>query len=129
RAEVGIREGRRLFQKSCVRCHDGDGRGRGMRESLREIPDFADPKWQKSRQDAALIVSVLDGKDTAMPAFRGRFSRAQAADVVRFIRSPSPSPPEPAADDPAEFEIRFRKLREEFDDLERQLRALRAKRP
>ena len=100
-----------------------------MRENLPEIPDFADPKWQKGRRDAALIVSVLDGKDAGMPAFRGKLSRAQAADVVHFIRSLSASPPEPSADDPGEFEVRFRRLQEEFDDLERQLRALREERP
>jgi mono/diheme cytochrome c family protein len=129
RWEASIREGSQLFRKSCVRCHDQDGNGLGMRESLPTIPDFSNRSWQKSRADAQLIVSVLDGKETTMPAFRGKLNRAQAADLVNYIRTFSPSPPESSPADPDEFEVQFRKLQAEFDDLEKQLRALRAKRP
>ena len=101
-----------------------------MRETLPAIPDFSDRSWQQSRKDSQLIVSVLDGKGTTMPAFRGKLGRAQAADIVRFLRTLSVPPLVASSpDDRDHFEERFRKLQEEFDDLDKQLRALREKRP
>ena len=59
------------LQSRCTRCHDADGSGRSSRDKLREIPDFSNHKWQASRTDSELLVSVLDGKGSHMPGFRG----------------------------------------------------------
>jgi hypothetical protein len=71
-----------------------------------------------------LVVSILDGKGTEMPPFRGKLSREQARELVAFIRGFSPTPAKPARTPADDFEARFRKLENELEDLIRQSRAL-----
>jgi mono/diheme cytochrome c family protein len=124
--ELGLREGGRNFQRSCVACHGKDGRGDGVRDSLPSIPDFTSGAWQASRTDPQLLVSVLDGKGAEMPPFRDKVSREQARDLVAFIRSLDPSPRPAPPTTPDDFEARFRQLLAEFEDLRRRSRALSA---
>jgi hypothetical protein len=113
-------------------CHGTDGRGTGASGNVPGIPDFTLRAWQDRRGDPQLAVSILDGKGKSMPSFRGKLDRGQARELVAFIRSFDPSraagavagkPPvsPPAAGD---FEARYRQLRDEFDDLSRQMRSL-----
>jgi len=123
------REGSRLFQRFCARCHGPDGRGTGMRENLPMIPDFTRTAWQEGRSDPQLVVSVLDGKGARMPSFGGKVAREQARELVAFIRTfaPSRARPESAATD--DFEAQFGQLILEFENLRRQSRALSTSTP
>ncbi len=122
--EERLREGSRLFQRSCARCHGSGGRGDEMRDTSPGIPDFTAAAWQRSRTDPQLVASVLDGKGTGMPSFRDKLPREQARELVAFIRSLDPSrsraTPTPADD----FDARFQQLLAEFEDLRRRSRAL-----
>jgi mono/diheme cytochrome c family protein len=122
--ESSIRQARLSFQRMCARCHGPDGKGSEVRESLPTIPDFSVTSWQTGRTDPQLVVSVLEGKGTAMPAFRDKVTREQARDLVTFIRTfaPVPGRPAPAAAD--DFKIRFQQLEKEFNELRRQIPAL-----
>jgi len=123
------REGGRLFQRFCARCHGPDGSGTGQRENLPRLPDFTRRAWQAGRSDPQLVVSVLDGKGVGMPSFRAKVLREQARDLVAFIRTFAPSPERPVSSDTAEFEAQFRQLTEEFENLRRQSRALSSSTP
>jgi mono/diheme cytochrome c family protein len=108
----------------CSRCHDADGTGRSSSADFREIPDFSNHKWQDSRSDAELLVSILDGKGTHMPGFRGRVADDEARALVASVRSFSQAARVGRADSaaPNEFDRRFRELQEELEDLKKQFR-------
>jgi mono/diheme cytochrome c family protein len=114
----------RNFQRFCAMCHDAAGDGGRVRDSMRAIPNFTDVAWQGKRTDPQLVVSILDGKGTEMPPFRGKLPREQARELVAFIRGFSPTPAKPSRTPADDFEARFRKLEKELEDLRRQSRVL-----
>jgi mono/diheme cytochrome c family protein len=136
----------RLFEKRCLRCHDGDGSGREMRRTLPDVPDFTNPRWQRERNTTQLVVGILDGKGTRMPAFAGKVSQEQARDLAAYIRSLGAArargarkPAKMATQKTAvrknaaektedDFDGRFRQLQKEFEQLRKQLQELSRKR-
>lgn len=119
--ERSIREGSRLFQRSCAMCHGSDGRGSGVRATMPAIPDFTARAWHQRRTDPQLVVSILEGKGTDMPSFRDKVAREQARDLVAFLRRFAPgTPPQSAGAAPDDFDTRFRLLMEEFHSVRRQ---------
>jgi mono/diheme cytochrome c family protein len=120
---------RDLYRHSCQRCHGADGTGTPQRQRTPAIPNFTQKRWQARRNDSQLLVSILDGKGSHMPAFSGRISAEQARDLIRSIRAFAPPPTKPAAHPLDDFETAFRKLQAEYDDLERQIRDLSRPKP
>jgi mono/diheme cytochrome c family protein len=118
------RAGAAALHNRCARCHGADGTGRPARGDLREIPDFSDHHWQASRSDAELFVSILDGKGSHMPPYRGKLSEKEARELVAQVRALDPAPSaRPAAVRPAdEFERRLRELEQELAELKKQFR-------
>jgi len=113
-----------LFRRSCISCHGQDGRGEAMRDRIRRMPDFTLPAWHERRTDAEMCCSILEGKGTAMPAFRGRVGDAQARELVAYLRSFAPGMTRSNPKSTDDFRRRFQHLREQMDDLDRQYRAL-----
>jgi mono/diheme cytochrome c family protein len=113
----------RFFRGHCAKCHGGDFTGAESRDSTPEIPDFTSGAWQKSRSDAQLLVSILNGKGKRMPPQHGRLDRDEARAMVAFIRQVGHARPAPttAADD---FERRFAELQQQLDELREQYRRL-----
>jgi mono/diheme cytochrome c family protein len=107
-------EVRALYKQRCQRCHEADGAGDG------EAPNFTDSRWQRSRTDAQLLVGILDGLGTAMPAFRGRITESQARELVAFVRAFDAATAAAAAD----FAARFRLLQDELEILKKQFHDL-----
>jgi mono/diheme cytochrome c family protein len=113
------------FRRLCTACHGIDGRGTVARRDFPSIPDFTQRAWHEGRTDPHLVVSVLEGKGAAMPPFREKLTREQARDLVALVRTFAPAGARPAeAASPTAFDEQFRLLREEFDTLEKQRRAL-----
>jgi quinol-cytochrome oxidoreductase complex cytochrome b subunit/mono/diheme cytochrome c family protein len=110
-----------LFRQYCLVCHGTDGRGSEMRASIPAIPDFTSNSWQEGRSNSQLVVSILDGKETFMPSFRGRVSDEQAGDLVAYVRAFGPARPVPSKAPANDFEKRFRELQSQWDELQRQL--------
>jgi mono/diheme cytochrome c family protein len=121
---LSIREGNRLFQRLCVKCHGADGRGAQMRETEPAIPDFTRPAWQKVRRDPQLAVSVLDGKGNGMPPFRGKLGPTHVRDLVAYIRALGPAVPRSVGNDDDDFEARFKQLEDELENHRRQFQNL-----
>jgi mono/diheme cytochrome c family protein len=123
------REGSRLFERFCARCHGPDGRGTVMRANLPALPDFTRPAWQARRSDSQLVASMLLGKGAEMPAFGGKISREQARELVAVIRELAPLPTRTVSNTTDDFEEQYRQLIEEFGKLRRQSRALATSTP
>jgi hypothetical protein len=50
------------------------------------IPNFTDASWQKKRDDAQLLATILDGKEPDMPSWRAKISEEQARGLVVHVR-------------------------------------------
>lgn len=106
-----------LFLWRCARCHDEDGTGSVLRSTIGGLPNFADLPWQRQRSDAQLVVTILEGKGTRMPAFGGRLSRAEARALVGHIRNLAPDPMVDTGEPARDFQTQFQALQEEFERL------------
>jgi mono/diheme cytochrome c family protein len=120
------RANRGALQPRCARCHGEDGKGRRERDSLSEIPDFSNHKWQTSRTDAQLLVSILDGKGKHMPGYRGKLSENEARDMVAQVRDFDPAQAVRQVADPPgdDFARRFKELQDELEELKKRFREL-----
>jgi mono/diheme cytochrome c family protein len=121
-----IRIGAAIFQQYCIVCHGPDGTGSIMRPSMPPIPDFTNPVFHQEHSDAQIRVSILDGKGTLMPANRGRVTEEQAGDLVAYIRAFGPKSfvaKRQVSD--SDFDKSFRKLEEQWNDLQRELQRIK----
>lgn len=123
-AAARIRIGATIFQQYCIVCHAPDGTGSIMRAAMPAIPNFKTDEFHNGHSDAQIMVSILDGKGTLMPANRGRVTEQQAGDLVAYVRAIGSRLPTaksgPAASD-IEFEKAFRQLEEQWNALEKEL--------
>ena len=119
-----IRTGSVIFSQFCLVCHGPDGTGKGVRAAMPPIPDFTNPEWQLGKKDAELLVSIMEGKGTLMPPNNTRLTRDQARDLVAFIRSFGPARPVEQIADDNEYEKSLRRLQQQFEQLETELKKL-----
>jgi mono/diheme cytochrome c family protein len=75
-----------VYRKSCLPCHDGDGRGEAGRASSPRIPDFTEASWHTRRTDAQLSRSILEGKGKSMPRMKGKLGSVGVLQMVKFVR-------------------------------------------
>jgi quinol-cytochrome oxidoreductase complex cytochrome b subunit/cytochrome c len=113
-----------LYRQNCLVCHGADGRGLDMRAGMTTLPDFTSAMWQKGGNNPGLTASILDGKGTLMPPFRDRVTEDQARDLVAYVRAFGPEPPPPEPPPETDLERRFRELRDQWYEVQRQLREL-----
>jgi mono/diheme cytochrome c family protein len=113
-----------LFGRYCSSCHGQDGRGSEARADMPSLPDFSSRSWQAGRHDAHLAASILEGKGALMPAWRGRLSAEQARELVAFLRTLGPPGPVTGGATTNDFSRRFRELQEQWNELDRQVKAL-----
>jgi len=111
-----------LYRNYCITCHGPGGKGTPMRVSMPSIPDFSDVSWQESHSDPQFVVSILNGKGSLMPSFRGRVSEPQARDLVVYLRALGPPRKTPGgAPASSDFAKRFEQLEQQWNELEKQL--------
>jgi mono/diheme cytochrome c family protein len=75
-----------VYRASCLQCHDVDGRGEVVRDTLPRIPDFTEAKWHSTRTDAELSRSILEGKGKSMPRMKGKLGSVDVQQMVAFVR-------------------------------------------
>jgi mono/diheme cytochrome c family protein len=119
-----------LYSTLCVACHGPDGRGTAVRSAMPPIPDFTVKDWHMSRSSSQLAVSIMEGKGALMPPWNSKITADQARDLVAYIRSFG-APELLAAETETgglasmtEFDNKMRRLKQQFDDIEKQLRAM-----
>jgi mono/diheme cytochrome c family protein len=110
------------YRRFCARCHGADFSGRDWRDNGRRIPNFTSATWQKTRSDAQLLVSILEGKGTHMPAFSGRLRQEQARNLVRLARKARSTKPTSAGANPTDFATHYAELQKELEKLRKQFR-------
>jgi mono/diheme cytochrome c family protein len=119
----------KLYRETgCVNCHGKDGKGGTVKASMPAIPDFTTVVWQKSRSNAQLTASILDGKGTSMPPFREKMKAEEIQGMIGYLRAFAAG--EAAAENTAplsDFEEKFQALEEEFKALKKQHEELRNK--
>jgi len=123
------------YRQHCVTCHGKDGTGSRMREVMPQIPDFTSARWQKTRTDTQLALSIREGKGKLMPAFDDRINAEEAKDLVALIRSFNQSGSSNGQADPgdgpgsrADFETQFAQLEKSLRELRSQFQQLSAHR-
>jgi mono/diheme cytochrome c family protein len=127
-----IRAAGSLFGTLCIACHGPDGRGTLVRVAMPPIPDFTSRDWQASRTSSQLRTSILEGKGTLMIPWNTRLTADQARELVLYVRNiggPDLLAAEfqaeaPAVQSLAEFDNKMRSLRQQFDEVEKQLQTL-----
>ena len=119
--------GRGIFQRFCKSCHGSDGRGTTLRDQTPSIPDFTSQVWQQRRSPPQLTTTILEGKGTVMPAFRGKLNEAQIRDLVTYLRTFAPQPASASVGPETDFKRRFDQLTRELDDLKKQYQDLSRK--
>lgn len=83
-------EGQMLYNAfNCVGCHAHGGGGMG--------PPLIDEKWRYGSEPAQVMASILEGRPNGMPAFRGKLSEHQVAQLAAYVRSLSGQVPIDAA--------------------------------
>ena len=73
-----------LYNRYCIRCHGVDGRGIW---DIPDVPNFTNPQWQAFHSDAQLVQSILEGRGSVMPPWRGTLSLDEAWAMARYIRT------------------------------------------
>jgi len=116
--------GRGVFQRFCVACHGADGQGSALRAQMPAIPDFASSVWQQRRSDSQVTTTILEGKGTAMPTFRGKLDEEEVRNLLAHLRTLAPISTSATKEPPTDFKQRFQRLQQEMDNLNRQYRAL-----
>jgi mono/diheme cytochrome c family protein len=82
--EVGMR----LYQKYCQVCHGVEGEGDGIMTKLMGMTpmDHTNPNVTNRLDNEELANSILGGKGTYMPAWRGILSQSDVEALVSYIR-------------------------------------------
>jgi mono/diheme cytochrome c family protein len=112
-----------LFRQNCVSCHGLDGKGKAKKNGHAMPPNFTLPSWQASRSDAALLVSILEGRGASMPGFDDTLTKEQARDLVAYIRTFNAAKGKQRQAPTDDFDIQFQQLQQQFNDLNKQLRS------
>ncbi len=79
--------GQALYEAKCALCHGKDGVPLPM-FAQRKAPNFTDAVWQKSKTDAQLHKSIVEGVNgTMMRAFGKELKSAEIDSIVAHVRS------------------------------------------
>jgi mono/diheme cytochrome c family protein len=113
-----------LYRQYCLVCHGADGKGSEMKARMPLIPDFTSGAWQEGLTKAQLVVSVLDGKGTTMPAFRERVSEQQAEDLAAYVRAFGPAKAAVQQIESSDFDKRFAEVQAHRRELQEQFQKL-----
>ena len=77
-----------VYRTYCLSCHDSSGRGNNaVRTAMPELPDFTSAAWQKSRTDADLTHSVMEGKGKFMLPMKDKLGSVDVKQMVALIRA------------------------------------------
>src|SRR5208283_3533452 len=99
-----------VYGTFCYACHDTTGKGNPtIRNSMPDLPDFTSMAWQKSRIDADLSHSILQGKGKFMLPMTDKLGTVDVNQMVALVRGfdggkqviplelpKAPGPPPPA---------------------------------
>ena len=92
------------------------------------IPNFTTREWQTSRSNTQLVTTILEGKGTNMPPWRGKFSDDFAKDLISYVRTFRTAGSAHRRIDKNSGDHEFRepdpRVEQQWDEVEKQLREL-----
>jgi cytochrome c oxidase cbb3-type subunit 3 len=71
-----------LFADNCAACHQSGGAG-----VIGLYPNLADDSWLWGGKFDQIHTTITNGRNGAMPSFKGRFSDAQITDLASYVLS------------------------------------------
>ena len=80
-------DGKQLFASTCARCHGENGTGGLAAEAGPAPRNFHDADFQRSRTDAQLRATIVNGKGGAMPSFGSAFNDTELTALVEQVRA------------------------------------------
>lgn len=78
-----LRIGQMLFVENCAVCHGRDARG----NRALGAPDLTDSEWLHGGEGKAILTSILEGRQGAMPAFGATKSDREIRDLANYVLS------------------------------------------
>ncbi|HVC92646.1 MAG TPA: c-type cytochrome [Pirellulales bacterium] len=76
-----------VFRTYCLACHDTTGGGNpAMRNAMPELPNFTSAAWAKTRTDADLTHSILEGKGKFMLPMKDKLGAVDVKQMVALVR-------------------------------------------
>ena len=91
-AQAQMADGEKLYAHACIACHEADGRG-----APRIYPPLPGNANLQSADPSSTLRIILDGAETmttprapntgSMPAYAGKYSDSEIADVATYIRN------------------------------------------
>lgn len=79
--EQAMKTGSRLFANYCAACHGSDAQG------SMGFPNLTDNDWLYGNSEAALVHSILNGRQGMMPPFEAVLSKDQRQEVSQYVLS------------------------------------------
>jgi len=77
-----------VYRTYCFACHDSNGRGNNaIRVAMKDLPDFTGSAWQKSRSEADLARSILEGKGKFMLPMKDKLGSVDVEKMVALVRT------------------------------------------
>ncbi len=83
-----VRAGRALYLDNCAACHGVSATG----SRALGAPNLADGDWLYGGDDAAVLASILDGRQGLMPPQGAQFQAAQITNLAHYVVSLSGPP-------------------------------------
>lgn len=83
-----VRAGRALFIDNCAACHGVDGSG----VQAMGAPNLVDGDWLYGGDDAAILASILDGRQGLMPPMGAAMTANEITAVANYVASLSGAP-------------------------------------
>jgi mono/diheme cytochrome c family protein len=81
------KEGKVLFETTCVTCHGADGVGVDVWKLRLGVPDLTDPALHARLSDADIRTTIKEGsKSKKMPPWGGVYSDEQVDALVSYVR-------------------------------------------
>ena len=106
---AAVAQGKQLFMTTCSTCHGVEGKGDGIAAAaLNPRPrNFQSPDgWKNGRKATQLFATLQHGIPPGMPPF-DTIPASNRLQLIHFVRSLGPTPPQDTASDLAAFETAY----------------------
>jgi mono/diheme cytochrome c family protein len=86
-SESGDRDvaaGRRIYERKCASCHNGNGDGRTIVAGHFPYANLIDGRWRSDGSPAAIEAQIRHGRDP-MPKFEGKLTDEEIRQAVAYV--------------------------------------------
>jgi mono/diheme cytochrome c family protein len=79
-----VAAGRRIYERKCASCHNGNGDGRTIVAGHFPYANLTDGRWRTDGSPAAIENQIRRGKDP-MPKFQGKLTDEEIRQTVAYV--------------------------------------------